>query len=77
MAPRIILLGARKTGLLTSRGIMDQWTIRKDFESFILVERERERERCQARVLETIKKCFRIETVILGAHAQKGNTSSV
>jgi hypothetical protein len=41
---------------MTSQGIMDQWTIRKDFKSFKLVARERERERCEARVLETKKK---------------------
>jgi hypothetical protein len=57
---------------MTSQGIMDQWTIRKDFKS------ERERERgARPGFWKRKKRSFRIETVILGAHAQKGNTSSV
>jgi hypothetical protein len=55
---------------------MDQWTIRTNFKSFILVERERERG-ARPGFWKRRKKSFRIETVILGAHAQKGNASSV
>jgi hypothetical protein len=48
---------------MTSQGIMDQWTIRKDFKSFKLVARERERERESARpgFWKRKKRSFRIE----------------
>jgi hypothetical protein len=55
---------------------MDQWTIRKNFKSFTLVETQRERG-ARPGFWKRTKKSFRIETLILGVHAQKGNTSSV